>query len=243
MAAALLLFSCNAADGIEPKPDLKENVLSINVSEARLEDQTRASHDGFSTTFANGDAIGVYAVSGNKKVMLANMKVTRTAGVWTPEEDIEYSSDYSYYAYFPWKASPTNGPAVDDILDANDVDTGFHDMIDSWTIVSDQSTEANYQLSDMMMGKAVVTNKNLSFPLYHKMGLFYWKNKGYTSGGVKHTDNTVTISEPTYKPFEKSSKMYYIGKPGTTYSFKAFSAKAPASGCYISYGVFVAYNL
>ena len=244
LAILLSFSSCSVEKDFSDTADAsKKKVLNIHVADGNeTQSATRAQHVRFVTTFESGDAIGVYVVDENRSVVMANVKVVLNAGVWTPEESIEYSPDYSYYAYFPWKASPTNGPAVNAVLSADNVDTGFHNMIDSWTINSDQSTEAKFEESDLLMAKATVSDMDLDFSMSHKMGLAYWDSKAYKLGNRIIEDPSAVINSESLKPYNPNAKVYYVCKPGETYSFDFCTVTGPAEGRYYNNGTFVAFE-
>ncbi|MBC5612757.1 fimbrillin family protein [Bacteroides hominis] len=120
---------------------------------------TRASESGYTTTFTNGDQIGVFAVKdGNVIEDCKNVPLTYNGTNW--EGTVYYYTGAKYFAYYPYDASMHSKTSVDEIV------TAFNPQ-------TDQSTYANYTKSDLMTADVVSPSddKTLRFSFAHKMSL------------------------------------------------------------------------
>ena len=215
----LFLTACSEDRDIADVPVKKPAALVIVVEDANT---TKTSYAGLSTTFENGDAIGVYAVDASGNVMATNAKFTKEGDSWTTTANVVFNPDWKYYAYFPWVASPYAPDFMQN--DINDIfalfltDTGnkFHH--------ADQSTKASYAASDLMMaqGSPSGTDKVI-FSMYHKKGLAVLSGQG-----MAFTSFTGNVP---YMPGD--GKGYYLMKPSTetTVGGQAITA---ATGKYVS---------
>ena len=114
--------------------------ISVNVSDIGLLNGatgTRATTSGVTTTFDNGDEIGIYAVSNGQVVDgYDNLKLTKTADGWDGfPTNATFANDTKFYAYYPYTASPS--------FTAEDT---FTALINAWNPASAQS----YTLGDLM---------------------------------------------------------------------------------------------
>lgn len=173
--AGLLLTAC-AEDVTEQKMSMTSScALKIEVSDNPA--ATRADYSGFpSTTFETGDAIGLYAFDGSSYVASNIRFVKQSDGSWTPDEEVPYVVDYTYYAYFPYR-STTYTPSTSGTVDA--VDTKFDSFItdaSNYFWQADQSTKAGYTYSNLMIAKGTITDADddavtIKFTMAHKRGL------------------------------------------------------------------------
>lgn len=174
LAAGTLVTSCSQEEEYlagSGDPDATYR-LQLNVSDGGYEGtDTRATYAGYTTSFADGDAIGVYAVQSDGTIVenINNRKYTYDRGVWELEGDvIEYSGTefrrYTFYAYYPYQESPSFDPTASD---------PFANMVSRWTIGADQ--DENYTQYDLMTSSASAEGERLqgqvSFVMSHRMGL------------------------------------------------------------------------
>ena len=131
----------------EPTPEAQVKI-PINLS---IGNYTRAND----TAFENGDKVGIYVVNYNGSTAgtlaasgnhVNNMQFSFGGSAWTPASAIYWKDDTThadFYAYYPYSASAS---------------TSAH----SFSVQTDQSTEANYFASDFLWGKAtdVAPTKN-----------------------------------------------------------------------------------
>ncbi len=142
-----LFFSCGSGDEPTPTPptpprpeEPKPTTVSIPIN-ISVGNWTRATD----TSFESGDAIGIYVVNynGNNPGVLANsgnhvnnMRFTYTT-TWTPDQQIfwkDASTHADFYAFYPY-GTVSNVSSY------------------SFSVQTDQSTEAGYKKSDFLWGK------------------------------------------------------------------------------------------
>ena len=221
---ALCMTACSADDEMVSNTQAPVNPdnLNIEVSDAgtMTDESTRATYSGLTTTFENGDAIGVYAVNASGTVMTANAKFTKSGDSWTSPTSVVFNPEWSYYAYYPWVASPYTPNFA-----ASGVDNQFATFIADASNKfhqTNQSTKANYQASDLMIaqGSPSGTNKVI-FSMYHKKGL-----ARLSGGGMAFTTFSGNV------PYTNGDYKYYLMKPSTATTVGGKSLTA-ASGKYV----------
>ena len=207
--------------------------LSIEVMDANIpKTTTRTAYSDLVTTFEGGDKVGLYVVKGSgsgAEVVNDNVCYTYDSSTsrWTTSSDVEYNSDYHYYAYFPYRSDHGYTPAytatgVDNIFNTfiTDSSNKFHE--------TDQSTKENFNKSDLMLaaGTATEAANTITFAMNHKKGLVKFTERGVIE--------TWTGNIP-YKP--GNDYAYYLMKPSTSTSFThsggTFTLSA-ASGKYVT---------
>lgn len=199
--------------------------INIEVTDEFAQASTRANYSGFpATEFEEGDAIGVYAFNGSAYVN-SNVKFTCQAdGSWTPSSTVVYNPDYTYYAYFPWRASIAYSPTTSGAIDA--VDTKFASFItdDSnnfWQ--ANQSTKAGFTYSNLMIAKGVVTGLHtIKFTLQHKRGLALFTGE---PADVTFTGNIPYISGATGQFLMKPNVSTSFTDDKDTYSLQAYAGR------------------
>ena len=189
--------------------------LSIEVMDANIpKTTTRTAYSDLVTTFEGGDKVGLYVVKGSgsgAEVVNDNVCYTYDSSTsrWTTSSDVEYNSDYHYYAYFPYRSDHGYTPAytatgVDNIFNTfiTDSSNKFHE--------TDQSTKENFNKSDLMLaaGTATEAANTITFAMNHKKGLVKFTERGVIE--------TWTGNIP-YKP--GNDYAYYLMKPSTSTSF------------------------
>ena len=240
LIAAITITSCTQDDALTTGYVDDGTGIKIEVTDEVAGKLTRAAYDGFpATTFEEGDAIGVYAFNGSSYVS-SNVKFTRQSdGSWTPASTVVYNPDYTYYAYFPWRAS-TYTPSTGGTVDA--VDTKFSNFIsdaNGYFWKADQSTKANFTYSNLMIAKGIVTGaRTVKFTMQHKRGLAIIGNSRnkwyYTDGDGTKYEGTQVFS--TNLPYVEGSTQYFLLKPNTTTSVGGLSLRASAGHYMTSVG-------
>lgn len=169
--------------------------------------QTRATENGYKTTFTAGDKIGLYAVKSGALVA-ANVCLTLTnvSGTLQWKTDVKLPTDANYYfAYYPYQTSPGNVTAT-----ATTADAFFADVISAWTPATDQSG-TNYTQQDLMVGSGVLSSNKLPITLAHKMGLAV----------IKLFAGMTDIEFDGFTPYAGVTDEYrYLLKPGTETTLK-----------------------
>ena len=232
MLSVLALTSCSEylEDGTPSSPQS----LKIEVSDANLDGKatTRAAYSGYTTTFESGDQIGLYVTKGSR-VIVANACYTYDGSAWSTSSTVEYNSGYSYYAYYPYVASPYTPDFTQSTVDAK-FDNFLTDASDKFH-KADQSTKANYQASDLMIAQGADAGSNtVSFAMLHKKGLAVFDGEG--AADATFTGNI---------PYLMSTTKYFLMKPSTSTSFTddegTYSLSA-SSGKYVTHNIAESYS-
>ena len=232
LAAGLCLTSCS--EYLEDGGNASRQSLKIEVADAGLGTQatTRASYSGYTTSFENGDRIGLYVVKGTR-VVNANVLYEYDGTSWSTDADVEYNDGYSYYAYFPYVASPYTPDFSQSTVDGkfdlfiNDASNKFHQ--------ADQHTKAAFQASDFMLAQGASGGGNtVTFSMYHKKGLAVFDGEG--AADATFTGNI---------PYLMSSTKYFLMKPSTNTEFtddeSTYTLNA-SSGHYVTHNIAESYT-
>lgn len=228
---------------------------------------TRASIDTTSTSFENGDTIGIFVVGPDGNPMNKNVAYVYNGTKWilaNKSDKVYYSSDFSYYAYYPYVVKEDEDVWYSLVTFYMDAPTEFFkDFISSWEPLLDQSTLKNFNHSDLMIGKGTNLNEtaSVSFTLEHQMGLvrlsyFNWDTdsvvkdiSGMDSKRYFYDENDEDRDCPI--PYNTGKYFFhYIAKPGTTFEFvcsgplgfDAYSVPVDASEGFITYYTIVPTN-
>ena len=209
LLTVILLTSCSSEEEFVPSAGqpISTNTLALEVIyEGFGADVTRANYSGLSTTFDSGDRIGVYAVDGSGTVQANNILFTFDGSGWSSASTVLYKSTWTYYAYYPYVASPytpdfsqstVNTIFANFITDSSDK---FHR--------ADQSTLSNFTASDLMLAQGVSSSgKRVRFTMQHKKGLVR-----LSGDGKDYAPFTTNI------PYNVGIYSYYLMKPSTATS-------------------------
>ena len=234
VAAAMMMVTVSCTEQIEMETSAG-TTLQIKVVDDGMFDSekggTRAAYSGLTTTFEDGDNIGIYAVQGTT-VINANVKATLTDGVWVLNDQVIYDNSYTYFAYYPYQVSPAAPNFAQSTLDAK-----FASMISGWTPAADQSTTTAFKSSDLMLAQGTNTSNNvISFQMTHKMALAVFENTRCTMSYSTAPNTKIPATHlfvgnvPIYNSTE--NKYYYIMTPNTLTTVGGISLKA-GTGKYI----------
>ena len=230
--AALLLAALSSCTEDIEDDAYKGRSLFIEVSESNDDGGTRASFSNLAVTFQSGDRIGLYCVKGST-VLVSNACYTYNGSSWSTSSHVEYNSDYTYYAYYPYVASPYSpdfsSGTVDGIFSSflTDASNKFHN--------ANQSTAANFMASDLMIARGTAAGSNtVTFSMTHKKGLAVFDGDG--AADATFTGNI---------PYLNGTKKYFIMKPATLTSFTddegTYSLYASA-GRYVTHNIAESYS-
>lgn len=224
------LTSCTQDDNMGNEANSTQN-FQISVSDTGFESDnaTRATENNYSTIFANGDAIGIFAVRNGAIVSnINNVKCTMQDGAWEMETNIEYKESefkkMSFYAYYPYNGTFNSDTDFDASKTLTDGDP-FEGYVANWKVDAEQD-EANYTKYDLMTSVGKASGQRLkgevSFVMQHRMALAVLQMPDVV---YDFTNTDVTIDDyilPTQagsfklnnkiaKPYEQeiNSKTYY----------------------------------
>lgn len=148
---------------------------------AEATDGSRATENGYTTTFTAGDRCGLYIVRGTE-IVYNNVCLTATEGtdgsfVWQAPAGTNLGGglpDEHYFLYYPYQTDMTDKVTV---ANATTDDAAFFaPLISGWQPKADQSDYADYTASDLMTAAGTVTANadgtlSLSFPMAHRMAM------------------------------------------------------------------------
>ena len=232
-AMMMVVVSCTEQIDIETSADAGLQIKVVNDGMFDSEKGgTRATYSGLTTTFENGDSIGIYAVQGTT-VKHANVKATLNNGTWFLHDFVKYKDNYTYYAYFPYQKTPSTPDFTQSTLD-----TKFGGMISGWSVADDQSTTAKFKANDLMLAQGSNTSDNvITFQMTHKMALAVLQAGEPCTMSYSYAPNvkfTGTYRFRNIMPLYNNSngKNYYIMKPDVLTSIGGVVVKA-GGGKYI----------
>lgn len=152
-------------------------------------------------SFNANEAVGLYAVSKDGKVVIPNIKLVKQQDdqgnpIWKTENNQRFlfTTNYKYFAYYPYS---NTAPTID--KEATTAAEFFKDMIDKWTPVSAQQDVNTLVSQDLQVASGVVKPdaSTLEFEMDHQVSLA-----------------VLTLSDkkiPVTCYFKDNSYMYYYG--------------------------------
>ena len=175
-------------------------INTLSNPEVIFPDNTEWAKVGYpKSSFEVGEAIGLYAVSKDGKVVIPNVKLTKGQdGNWKTENDQRFlfTTNYSYFAYYPYRNSPD---PLDVNVKATTADEFFKDKINKWEPAKVQNEESALVSQDLQVASGVVKAdaSTLEFKMAHQVSLA-----------------VLTLSDkkiPVTCYFKDNSYMYYYG--------------------------------
>ena len=189
MALAAAFTACSQDNEI-PETNVSDNaqVLTIQAAESGFEAadaESRATDNGKTTEFENGDQMGIFVVRDNGSVVKANEPITYDGTTWSTTTPVYYYTDADYIAYFPYDADlsvseTTTTDITDGIISA--FDTYFEEH------KADQSDLKTYHNADLML--ATITAKDLALQTGDDKTLNF---------SLKHNYSMIELNVPSYK--------------------------------------------
>lgn len=185
LAMATAMTGCNQNTELgAPAPSNDEDALNVVATATDFissDASSRVSESGYTTTFEEGDAIGVFVVR-EGEALIGNMKMTLGAdGVWAGENGAKlyYYTDADYIAYSPY----TDGlSAVSD----KEIISHFTTKLEG---ASGQASLADYRAADLMTASVkaadVKRGQQITFNFAHQMSMIEIKVpiRAYTTNG------------------------------------------------------------
>ena len=126
--------------------------------------------------FAKGEAIGLFAVSQDKRITAKNVKLVKQIEdgneIWKTSDGNKFlrTANYKYFAYYPYDA---NLSEADLDVNAETADAFFAKKITSWNPVENQNTVDILLKQDFQVAEGIVKAdaSTLTFEMAHSMGL------------------------------------------------------------------------
>src|SRR5574344_1638 len=201
-ATLLMLSGCASDDTVSENNNTTPARLSINVVDGSFASadnagaKTRSTDTDYGTTFTNGDAIGVFAVTTAGAFTVTNEKYTYNGSKWLSsagDEYLPYSADTKYFAYYPYDANLVSTKYTATGISASTFAATdfFAGLISGWTPSTDQSTHDKYTAQDLMVSMATVDGSTgYTFSMAHQMALMemdfaqieFWQSTGTSTG-------------------------------------------------------------
>ena len=187
--AALLLFSgCGKeldelpaggsnTESPENPAQMEGELLRLRVSDAGYLDAgtgSRATDSELTTTFEDGDKIGLFVVNNENVVLYANVPYTKNEEEWTAEQKVRTKGyPVRVFAYYPYVEDDKIIGKIN--KEAQAASAFFKTYIDGLDI-TDQSTPELYRQADVMacmveIDDAEAARKELTLKMNHLMGL------------------------------------------------------------------------
>ena len=228
-----LLFGITSCISNTDVVDSKSYSLAVSVSDSgftsasNTKTTTRATESGYVTTFVTGDQIGLYVVNSSNTVETANLCLTYDGTNWNYPTGsmIYYNSTSKYFTYYPYQNILIGAPTSNSTSTATDAADFFATAISNWTPATDQSTQAKYTASDLMVGTGVAgtlysnATRTMSFSMSHQMALIDLNIPYYYLSTDNNYTYTLGLTCVGFNPFHLSKGNYrYIIKPATSTS-------------------------
>lgn len=234
--SSIWMAGCSQEQILDPSFSQEDGTaLSVTATSEGFVDTdnlSRVTDEGTSTTFEDGDKMGLYVV-GADKVILKNIPLTYSEGKWTADRNIYYYEGADYVAYFPYNESlETASSAVEGETLTETVEAGIKaagDEVLQSAVNQDQNT---YHKADLMMAKvasAAISEQSLNFKLEHQYALVefalpvykfkYLKansDSEYKEFSVPMTDFTMKVNGTEVTPYKTPEGTFrYLIQPGT----------------------------
>ena len=155
------------------------SVKDVGFTPENNQKATRAIDNGYATTFTKGDQMGLYVLDASGNVKMANLCLTYDGTNWNyPAGATLYYDDTSrkYFTYYPYQSTVVGAPTTSTATTATSF---FSTLISNWTPSTDQSSQAKYTASDLMVGTGTVgaLASNATRPLIFNMSLMFYITK------------------------------------------------------------------
>lgn len=189
LLAALLFFSgCGKeldelpaggsnTESPENPAQMEGELLRLRVSDAGYLDAgtgSRATDSELTTTFEDGDKIGLFVVNNENEVLYANVPYTKNEEEWTAEQKVRTKGyPVRVFAYYPYVEDAEIVEKIN--KKAQDASAFFKTYIDDLDI-TDQSTPKLYRQADVMACMVTIVDAEaardaLTLTMNHQMGL------------------------------------------------------------------------
>lgn len=211
MVFSAALASCTQEEFAQTDMSARQTLnISVSTQDFVPEDGSRATTDTDRlTTFADGDAMGVYVISSDGTVICNNEKFVYNGSAWTATNELYYWKNANYIAYYPYDESLT----AENITSAKAIKTKFAGAENFYT----QNTAEAYEKADLMLAEGNISpaNGTIQFNLAHQFSMVEINvpvRKYVTSDGYKYTAPVGMADDSTIKIGESEVKPYMAGK-------------------------------
>ncbi|WP_277235360.1 fimbrillin family protein [Phocaeicola salanitronis] len=234
MALAAAFTACSQDNEI-PETNVSDNAqaLTIQAAESGFEAadaESRATDNGKTTEFENGDQMGLFVVRDNGSVVKANEPITYDGTTWSTTTPVYYYTDADYIAYFPYDEDLSVSATA-----TEDIETAIAGAFDKYFEANkaDQSNLETYRNADLMLStitakdlaKQTSDNKTLTFALKHNYSMIelnvpsykysYTYGEGTKEFSVPMSNFNVTLGDTEVKPCHIGNGVYrMLVEPG-----------------------------
>lgn len=236
MALAAAFTACSQDNEI-PETNVSDNAqaLTIQATESGFEAadaESRATDNGKTTEFENGDQMGLFVVRDNGSVVKSNEPITynSTTKTWSTAAPVYYYTDADYIAYFPYDADLSVSETT-----TTDITDGIISAFDTYFEANkeDQSNLETYRNVDLMLAtitagalaEQTTENKTLNFALKHNYSMIelnvpsykysYTYGEGTKEFSVPMSNFNVTLGNTDVKPCHIGDGIYrMLVEPG-----------------------------
>lgn len=192
---------------------IKLNMGSVTYPQWQTAEGSAFTSEKLKSSYASGDALGMYIVDKNHKVVKANVLLTTTDGNnwnFSSSQKFNGSLSYDYFLYYPYQAdglagTPKEGEAVSVNSGTNQISASdfFSGAITEWgkSLKTDQGDDGKFNSCDLQIGKGELaeSSSTVAFPtMTHAMGLAHVKlgKRSLTSGVTYVSKNDFGTVEP-----------------------------------------------
>lgn len=166
MVFSAALASCTQEEIAQTDMSARQTLnISVSTQDFVPEDGSRATTDTDRlTTFADGDAMGMYVISSDGTVICNNEKFVYNGSAWTATNELYYWKNANYIAYYPYDESLT----AENITSAEAIKTKFAGAENFYT----QNTAKAYEKADLMLAEEEApADGNIQFNLSHQFSM------------------------------------------------------------------------
>lgn len=221
MVVSAALASCTQEEIAQTDMSARQTLnISVSTQDFVPEDGSRATTGTDRlTTFADGDAMGMYVISSDGTVICNNEKFVYSGSAWTAANELYYWKNANYIAYYPYDESLT----AENITSAEAIKTKFAGAENFYT----QNTAEAYEKADLMLAEEEApADGNIQFNLSHQFSMVEINvpvRKYKTEGGFEYTapvslnwDTPLTIDGKAVTPYSTGKGSFRFIVPSAT---------------------------
>ena len=202
---------------------IKLNMGSVTYPKWQTAEGSAFTSEKLKSDYASDDALGMYIVDKNHKVVKANVLLTTTDGKkwnFSSLQKFTGSLSYDYFLYYPYQdgglaGAPNEGDVVSVKSGTNQISASdfFADAIRDWgeSLKTDQGDDGKFNSCDLQIGKGELaeSSSTVDFPtMTHAMGLAHVKlGKRSLSSGVTYISNN--NFGPSIEPYTWGGNIAY----------------------------------
>lgn len=232
---------------------IKLNMGSVTYPQWQTAEGSAFTSEKLKSSYASGDALGMYIVDKNHKVVKANVLLTTTDGNnwnFSSSQKFTGSLSYDYFLYYPYQAgglagAPKEGDAVSVNSGTNQISASdfFSGAITEWgkSLKTDQGDDGKFNSCDLQIGKGELeeSSSTVAFPtMTHAMGLAHVKlGKRSLTSGVTYISNN---NFGTVDPYTWGGKIAYASSEVD--GRKLFPLAKYDYACIVSPGISTEFN-